>query len=69
MNKPTTKPIRNATGDNGNRFELHQASDGRLELWAHYGEWIDVGTVANADNMEVAIANHEEELRWMVAGL
>ena len=69
MHKPTTKPIRKATGDNGNRFELHQASDGYLELWAHYGEWIMVGTVASADNMTTAIANHEEELRCMGSDL
>lgn len=64
--KPTDQPVRKATGDNGNRFELHKAPSGSLELWAHYGEWIKVGHVSCADNMETAIANHEEELRCML---
>tara|TARA_R110000824_G_scaffold263484_1_gene452208 strand:+ start:637 stop:897 length:261 start_codon:yes stop_codon:yes gene_type:complete len=65
--KPTTKPIRKATGDKGTRFELHKSPKGYLELWACYDEWIKVGAVANPDAMGTAIANHEEELRCLVA--
>ena len=64
--KPTIAPIRKAEGNDGDSFELHQGVGGVLELWAYYGEWIFVGSVSHASNMETAVANHEEELRCMV---
>ena len=65
--RPTTKPVERMTVD-GTKYGLYKGPQGfGYELWI-MGRYADrVGYVANRENMALAIDNHREEMRCLMA--